>query len=226
MLSIEEYLNTIPLTCKMINMSSKNLTELPNLSRFKNLEILICDNNNITSLPKLNKNLKMLICNNNQLSSLPRLPKNLEMLMCNNNNLSSLPKLNENLTVLSCNDNQLLCLPRLNKNLKILNCYNNLLSMLPVLNNRLTIILYYNNPIWDIISTTQITEIKTKINILNNFKSLYYLLKYKQQFIKWYWRPQEQKIRNKYSPHNLIELLETRVELDDDNDLESLLKAW
>jgi len=224
MLSIEEYLNTIPSTCKMINISSKNLQVLPNLTRFKNLEILICDNNNITSLPKLNKNLKILVCNNNQLSNLPRLPKNLEMLMCNNNNLSSLPKLNENLTVLNCNDNQLLCLPHLNRNLKILNCYNNLLSMLPILNNRLTIILYYNNPICDIISAIHITEIKTKINILNNFKSLYYLLKHKQRFIKWYWRSQEQKIKNKYSPHNLIELLETHVELDDD--LDSLLKTW
>ena len=88
---------------------------------------------------------------------------------------------------------------------------------------------YEYNPIYSIISidnnfnfNNNLLEIKNKINIINNFKLTYYLIKYKQKFIKWYWKSQENKIQNKYSPENLSLLLNN----DNDNDLENLLESW
>jgi Leucine-rich repeat (LRR) protein len=51
------------------------------------LDYLICDNNNLTSLPELPNSLEKLICRNNNLNSLPELPNSLKNLYCNKNNL-------------------------------------------------------------------------------------------------------------------------------------------
>jgi Leucine-rich repeat (LRR) protein len=47
--------------------------------------VLHCDNNQLTSLPKLPDGLKELDCSYNQLPSLPELPDGLEELDCSNN---------------------------------------------------------------------------------------------------------------------------------------------
>jgi len=52
--NVEEYLNSLPDTITEINLSQKGITYIPDLSRFKNLEGLYCNWNNLTSLPKIN----------------------------------------------------------------------------------------------------------------------------------------------------------------------------
>ena len=60
--NIEEHLNKLDENIKMINISHKNLTYIPDLSRFKNLKILLCCHNRLTNLPNLNESLKILYC--------------------------------------------------------------------------------------------------------------------------------------------------------------------
>ncbi len=125
---IETYLNSLPDTEKVIDVSNKNLTYLPSLKRFTDLMVLRCENNQLSSLPELNDNLLGLWCDNNQLTHLPELNQNLIILRCNNNQVTRLPELNEKLEVLHCKHNPLIHLPKINKNLKYLGCDNYLLA--------------------------------------------------------------------------------------------------
>jgi len=116
-----------------LNFSNQNLTKLPDLSEYINLEILSCHGNQLTELPKLPESLIKLHCPNNQLSNLPELPKTLKELECYNNQLSNLPELPKTLKELECSNNQLSNLPELPKTLKGLICSNNQLTELPKL---------------------------------------------------------------------------------------------
>ena len=92
---MSNYINCLPNNITSINVSNQDLIYLPDLSRFKNLEVLHCYGNKLTSLPSLNENLKELYCSYNQLTSLPSLNENLKILNCSNNQLTSLPSLND-----------------------------------------------------------------------------------------------------------------------------------
>ena len=174
----ESYLNSLPENIKKLDVSNRGLTFL-DVTRFKNLETLNCVHNHLTSL-YLNENLKILHCFNNKLSSL-NLNKDLKELYCFQNQLTSL-HLNKNLEILSCGYNHLTSLSlHLNKNLKILYCDHNNLSFLH-LNDNLETIDYYDNPIYEIINSDDKNTIKNKVKILNNFRYLYYCLKFKKQF--------------------------------------------
>ena len=70
---IETYLNSLPDDTTEIDVSTKGLTYLPDLSRFKNLIKLRCSNNQLTSFPPLNENLEFLNCSKNKFTSLPPL---------------------------------------------------------------------------------------------------------------------------------------------------------
>ena len=48
--TVETYLNSLPEDISTIDISCKGITSLPNLTRFKNLKILYCYNNQFTSL--------------------------------------------------------------------------------------------------------------------------------------------------------------------------------
>lgn len=155
--NIKKYLNSLPDDTEIIDVANRDITYIPDLSRFKNLKTLICSFNLLTSLPKLteklehldcsynqinalpalNKSLKYLDCFENHLTHLPILNKDLITLICSNNFLKTLPELNEKLELLDCSGNQLFNLPFLNKNLEILNCSGNDLIKLPYLNNNL-----------------------------------------------------------------------------------------
>ena len=87
---IESYINNLDENTKYIRTDYKKINYLPNLNRFKNLQILWCYDNQLTSLPNLTQNLQELICCNNNLTSLPTLPENLKVLNCSNNPLTSL----------------------------------------------------------------------------------------------------------------------------------------
>ena len=195
---INAYLNCLPEDIEYIDLRFCNLTFIPSLKRFKNLQILDCDNNKLTSLPLLNENLEELYCNDNCLTSLPSLNENLQILNCSENQLTSLPSLNENLYALYCNNNELTSLPSLNENLRELYCNHNKLTSLPYLNENLQKLICLHNPIDEIIhgmelemvglfriETTIIDVCKKQIQIINNFRHLYWCLRFKNQFKKW-----------------------------------------
>jgi len=215
MFNIETYLHSLPEDTEEIDVSDKGIKKL-DVTRFKNLKKLYCDNNQLTSL-HLNENLETLDCVNNQLTSL-HLNENLEFLDCDNNLLTSL-HLNENLEFLDC-DNNLLTSLYLNENLKELYCNNNRLTSLQ-LNEKLQTIFYNDNPIYEIINSGLIEIIKQKMQVLTNFRYLYYCLKYKKRFRDLLWvKIREPKIRIKYSHDYLVK------NLHEDTDLDELLENW
>ena len=238
---IETYLNSLPEDILTINISRKSFKSLPDLTRFKNLKVLNCSNNQLTSLPtlpqslevlqcSLNKltslptlpqNLKYLICSDNQLTVLHTLPQNLEVLNCSNNQLTSLPTLPQNLEYLICSDNQLISLPTLPQNLTKLNCSVNQLTSLPTLPQTLKELDCDDNPISEIVNNDCLIKIKQNIQTLNNFRHLYYSLKFKKQLRKWLWeKVRGPNIQKLYNPIYLIE------NLGDDDDLKIFLDNW
>jgi hypothetical protein len=106
-----------------------------------------------------------------------------------------------------------------NEKLQILGCSNNQLTSL-YLNEKLETIFYNDNPIYEIINSSAIDTIKRKIRVLNQFRYLYYSLKFKKRFRDWLWvKVREPKIREQYSTANLLKLLEK-------DDLEHVLDTW
>jgi len=126
----------------------------------------------------------------------------LKILICQYNQLTSL-HLPENLQILYCSHNQLTCL-RLNKKLHTMSCS--------------------NNPVYEFINIKNIYinyQIKQKLQVLNQFRYLYYCLKFKKRFRDLLWvKIREPKIREKYSYDYLVE------NLHDDTDLDKLLENW
>lgn len=116
---------------KILDISYKVLTKLPDLSKYTNLIELDCSANELTALPnnlpitlqridcsnntktlksisELPPNLITFKCSNNKvLEKIPELPNSLERLYCTNSNLSSLPELPISLDELVCKNNKL-----------------------------------------------------------------------------------------------------------------------
>lgn len=149
-LLVESYLDSLPLDSIFIDISNRNLTEVPNLSRFTTLEKLNCSNNKIVQLfndedkpdkqekekNKLPDSLTTLYINNNRLKTLfptqDHCPKNLLILYCNHNALKSIDYLPHSLIHFYCNNNKLKSFinPETNHNalpnkLELLHCHNN-----------------------------------------------------------------------------------------------------
>ena len=198
---IETYLNSLSEDILTINISGKGIKSLSNLTRFKNLQELYCYDNELTSLPTLPQNLEKIYCENNQLTSLPTLPENLKELNCSMNYLTSIPSLPQNLKELYCHNNRLTSLPTLPQNLKELDCD--------------------YNPIYEIVNSNSLFQTKENIQILNNFRHLYYCLKFKKQLRKWLWeKVREPNVKKIYNPIYLIE------NLGDEDDLDTILNNW
>ena len=105
-----------------LDLSNRELTELPDLSMYVNLVTLNCSENNLTQLYNLPPNLKTLDCYWNKITQLDNLPHNLERLYCDRNKLTQLDNLPPNLEILSCGVNKILQLDNLPPNLKELIC--------------------------------------------------------------------------------------------------------
>ena len=240
--NIEEYLNSLPLDTTYIDLSNRGLTYLPDLSRFKQLTHLFCNDNKLTWLPPLNNTLTQLDCSENKLSWLPSLNYNLKYLYCYDNQLTWLPHLNNNLIHLYCYCNQLTSLPPLNNNLIKLYCYHNNITELPPLPNSLIVLFCYHNQLsglplinnklkyldccYNNIYNENIEKYKNDycnikiIQTLRNFRYTYYALKYKKHFKRWLWeKVREPKIMAKFHPSHLTHLLDT-------DDLEVFLDDW
>jgi Leucine-rich repeat (LRR) protein len=242
-IEVNEYLLSLPLAITHIDIEYRNLSQLPDLSRFTHLQELQCGNNKLTHLPSLPPNLESLSCDNNEITHLPSLPDNLESLSCDNNKLTHLPPLNHNLRHLYCSANKLTSLPKINDSLYELHCDKNNLTELPYVNNLHLIlctnnklmtfpdlnnlqVLYCNyNPITNNIPEYISYDIMKFGKILNRVKHLFYSLKYKGKFRRWLWINKEKNAMLKYSPHNLEALL---LDVEDENDeyFQQALDTW
>ncbi len=125
------------LTDTIIGCAGANINDLTGIQYFKNLTILACFRNNLSSLPSpLPASLTSLSCSVNQMTSLPTLPAHLANLNCSVNRLTSLPALPSSLVGLACSYNQLTSLPVLPYALRNLYVSNNLtLGCLPVVHS-------------------------------------------------------------------------------------------
>jgi len=93
-----------------------------------------------------------------------------------------------------------------------------------LLNKSLNTIFCLNNPIYEIIEDNNLSTLKKGIiiKILNNFRYLYYSLKFKKRFRDLLWvKIREPKIRVKYHPKYLIENLP-----NEETDLDEVLNNW
>ena len=235
---IATYLDSLPSSTLIIDVSNKGITYLPDLSRFKRLQILNCQNNQLTSLPPFNPTLESVNCRNNKLTSLPPFNKKLLDIECSHNKLTVLPKLNQNLVYLDCGLNKLTSLPELKhlKHLRHLNIYSNNIRTLPCLNeglkyfdmagNKFDILLplyfysdMYYSPVYykkkDIV----------KINKWIHFREYYFLSKLKSKFLSWMWKSREKQIQQRFHPSKLIEFLKT-VNDDDGEALDNFINSW
>jgi len=128
-----------------VNVGYLGIHDLTGIEYFVNLQYLVCDSNQLTSLPSLPGSLQYLYCRWNQLTGLPTLPNSLQLIHCYNNQLTSLPTLPNSLIQLYCNDNQLSNIPPLPNLIYSIWCYNNQLTYLPALPNSLYQLYCANN---------------------------------------------------------------------------------
>jgi len=212
--NIEAYLNSLPEDIEYINVSGKGLTYLPDLSRFKKLKKLYCNRNEFVTLPLLPNSLKQLYCSDNELVTLPPLPNSLQKLICSVNQLSSLPLLPNSLQELWCYNNQLVYLPLLPVSLRELCCGKNQLVSLPLLPESLQLLNYFDNPIYNVISSNNINDVKANVKILNQFRDSFYCIKYKNKLRKLLWDIREKKVKEEFHPDRLKEMLEGK-DIDD-----------
>ncbi|MGE5398079.1 MAG: S-layer homology domain-containing protein [Chitinophagales bacterium] len=132
-----------------LDVNSKTIASLAGLEYFQEtgLKTLLCEDNQLTSLPDLPPSLTNLHCDGNQLTSLPTLPASLTYLYCDNNQVTSLPALPGSLSVLGSSRNQLTSLPSLPDNLTYLSCAINQITSLPTLPNSLIQLQFNDNQI-------------------------------------------------------------------------------
>ena len=70
----------IDYTIEELDLSNKNLTSLPDLSKYTKLKVLYCECNEIISLDNLPPGLQKLNCGDNQITSLDNLPPGLQII--------------------------------------------------------------------------------------------------------------------------------------------------
>ena len=122
-----------------LGVTGYNISSLEGIQSFTNLEVLHCQDNQLSHLDlSQNSNLKIISCERNQLTSfdLSQNP-NLEELLCSENYLTSINiSQNPNLIWLKCGENQLTSLDvTQNPNLQNLYCSYNQLTSLDVTQN-------------------------------------------------------------------------------------------
>jgi Leucine-rich repeat (LRR) protein len=221
------------------------LTSIPKLN--DELTLLSCSHNNIEQLPPLNDKLKELFCSFNQLTKLPSL-NNIIELDCGHNKLSEIPKLTNNGLLgiyMQCMNNNIHWIPEhmLNNekiNFEFQNNFDDddeyIISCLVNVNQRvghvfidisespLCKLLYIKKARYAIIRNSYFKSLIIKsAHVINRFRHLYYSIRFKKQFRKWYYeRVVEPKIKIMYHPSKLIKLMN---ELNDgeDNDILDLV---
>ena len=188
-------------------MTSFNIEEYIN-SLPSDITVINLKKKGLTYLPDLSRfyQLMILYVNNNLLKQLPKLPSTLKVLDCRNNQITRLPKYPPRINCLFCDNNKITTLP----------------DCIPPSVMALSL---YDNPIIDRFGLRgmEVRDTVRKITKLQKFRNTYYTLKFKNRFHKWLWRSRETKIREKYSPANLMKLLEG---IEDEEEFHSILDAW
>lgn len=201
--------NKIITNIKSLFLGENHLTELPDLSQFKQLKILEIGHNNITSISglKLPQSLIELSCHDNAIQKITDTVHliNLERINCKLNNLSNINFINKlKVKILNCSNNQINIIKNLhsveqlfcsNNNLKdITNCTK--LNYLDCKNNPLGSILGCPNIEHLVCSQTNLSTIpdcpilqsiecfRTNIRHIDFFKNLYELLCNKDQILQ------------------------------------------
>ena len=132
--NIEYYLNTLPNYIEIIDLSNRNLNNIPyyGLYKFYNLKIFKCNNNKLIDLPcfKNNYYLEEIYCDHNNINNIYNIEINLKKLDCSYNILEYL-EINNNLEYLDCSHNKIQEIILNNRNLLYINCSYNKLELLP-----------------------------------------------------------------------------------------------
>ena len=92
------------------------------LTKYSNINIIICESQNIKSIINYPPQLIKLYCNNNKIVSINNLPETLEELYCYNNEIIKLDNLPSKLKILSCFTNKIESLDNLPNSLEKLYC--------------------------------------------------------------------------------------------------------
>lgn len=144
-MTIDEYLNSLPETVTVIDVSNKKLVRCPSLVRFKHLVTFNCQFNKLEELPEMSDTVEVLMCHGNRLTRLDKLPRNLIQLYVDYNRLTHISMFPPDIKDLSVYRNQLTCLPPLPPTLQVLNCSDNRMASLPLLPQTITEISCDNN---------------------------------------------------------------------------------
>ena len=103
-----------------LNISGETITPTINgildLSRFVNLEYLLCKFCKIDSIINITPTLKKIECDHNNIEQLDNLFEGLELLWCNHNKIKSLDNLPSTLESLNCHYNQIKTIDNLPNN--------------------------------------------------------------------------------------------------------------
>ena len=93
----------IDYSIEVLYLSFKNLTTLPDLTKYINLKVLKCSRNKLTSLNNLPPGLQNLDCSDNEIRRLDNLPPGLKILYCHFhfNEITTLDNLPPELKVLN-----------------------------------------------------------------------------------------------------------------------------
>ena len=232
----------LPISIEELDCSFNRINDLGDLSYLINLYELDCRHNNLSCISNLSNlsNLELLDCSNNKLNFIPYIPS-LLLLYCNNNNLSCISNLSK-LEILDCSNNKLNFIPYIPSLLQLI-CENNQLndsyfvsSLLNLIRlkcskNKFNEFLYIPNKIrflecFDnnlIYKELKIECINNTNKILNNFKYLFYSIKFKKAFRKWlYEKVRLPKIEEAFSPINIMKALEL-VDINDIDEIDKII---
>lgn len=210
LLDLKDFINL-----KMLNINFCNIKHIINFP--EKLKYLACMFNDIENLDNLPQSLFKLQCSNNKLKSLNNLPTNLHYLICNCNYIETIDNLPDTLLSLICADNQIKSLDLPDNLIELICNFNQIthLKLPPKLielycaDNQLTSLnlpktlrnlVCHNNPFY----YPFIVTIKN-LHTFNNFRLLYFRLKFSNKLEKIYLRSHINRI-NKFK-ENLMQVI-------------------
>ena len=181
---ITKYLEKKEKNIKELHLINYKLKEIPDLTKFINLEILNLSNNEITNIQNIPQTVHTLIISNNKIKKLINVPLNIKILYINKNLLNEINIIESEIVELYCDKNKLTTI-NYSKNLRILSCSYNKISNLDNMintiincncshnkikyfNNLSESLLYFNCSFNQLFVFEQIPENLIVLNINNN----------------------------------------------------------
>jgi Leucine-rich repeat (LRR) protein len=195
---MQSYIDSLDDSITELNLYDKQLTCLPDLSKFKQLTKLDCGYNQITELNNLPNSITILYCSNNQITELNNLANSITTLDCYNNQITELNNLANSITTLHCYNNQITELNNLPNSITYLDCNSNQITELNNLPNSITTLNCSYNQITEL---NNLPNSITELYCLNNqlvsndliywkgikkFRKFYYTLKFGNKLERMY----------------------------------------